>query len=728
MRLPSGHAKTGSTDPTTPGSAPPAVPRRALSGAVAVAMGVVAMGCAGQIPAGKQGISRLTITGAEHMDPAAVRACLATRERERFGFAFGGQAAPVCGQPPFDDEAWNVDLWAWPWTEWPLLDPAILERDQERIERWYRARGYYDAVVRDAAVDAKDAEHATVRIHVEEGQPVQIASVEVAIAGEQPALQRRLQAVHGLTVGERFDEFYYDRAKRALQDALGEDGYAHARVTGAVRVDPASHRAAVTFRVQPGRPARFGRVFVRGHGDMPAEVIWAAAGIRAGEPFSVSALDDARQAVYGLGPFASVEVAPLVEPEEDIVHVLIRVVRGQETRFRVGAGMESGGSINTQQTDGSFAQWDIHLLARFEHRNFLGGMRRLQVEERPRLIFDGRFPDTTAPNLGNALSVDFRQPAFMEARTFLVANLRWDLGPDPFGGRFFRSDSNVGLGPERRFFGGALRLTSSVNWHQFRELPGIFQDLTGAQDGPFPDYDVFFMHHVGQLDLRDNPRAPSRGLYAQVSLLHAGYFLPGDFDYVRFIPDLRGYLPLPFGIVLAARAQIGLMHVASANVPRGTPTTLEALRDQGFIERLARFGPLRHRLRGGGHNSVRGYRPNELGDVVLVSGRLDSGGLRQWEGSLELRMPVTENLGAVLFADAGDVSRQQSFRLNHPQTTLGIGLRYRTLVGPLRLDMGFAPQSLQVFGRDSRVRAGLSQSKVFGLAPGAVHLTIGEAF
>ena len=38
-----------------------------------------------------------------------------------------------------------VELWAWPWTDWPLYDPSVFERDLARIERWYRARGYYDA-------------------------------------------------------------------------------------------------------------------------------------------------------------------------------------------------------------------------------------------------------------------------------------------------------------------------------------------------------------------------------------------------------------------------------------------------------------------------------------------------------------------------------------------------------------------------------------------------------
>ena len=81
----------------------------------------------------------------------------------------------------------------------------------------------------------------------------------------------------------------------------------------------------------------------------------------------------------------------------------------------------------------------------------------------------------------------------------------------------------------------------------------------------------------------------------------------------------------------------------------------------------------------------------------------------------------------MLFVDAGDVSRTSSWRFDHPQTTLGFGLRYRTIVGPLRLDAGFAPRSLQVIGEDQRIRDGLPQSRLFG-AEGALHFTIGESF
>jgi outer membrane translocation and assembly module TamA len=246
------------------------------------------------------------------------------------------------------------------------------------------------------------------------------------------------------------------------------------------------------------------------------------------------------------------------------------------------------------------------------------------------------------------------------------------------------------------------------------------------------------VQHVFAVDLRDEPRSPRRGAYFGLNVQHAGYFLPSDWNYVRVLPDARGYVPLPLGMVLAMHARMGLMEITASDidVPNAPDNKPQQQLIEGYRQRLHDVGPLRQRLRGGGSISVRGYDPNELGDVVQVDERLDSGGLRLWEASLELRVPLTANFGVVLFADIGDVTREKRFRFSQLQTTLGFGLRYKTLVGPIRLDVGLAPPGLQNIGGDQRDRQAYNEnampipypeSHVFGTL-GAWHFTIGEAF
>jgi outer membrane protein assembly factor BamA len=688
-------------------------------------------GCATAIPKDRYGVASVEVRGANKLDDQAVLACLATRKREEFGFTLGPGEMPTCGVPPFDASRTPVDLWAWPWTEWPLLNDSAFERDLDRIERWYAARGYYHAQVTQTWINKHPEDRtADVRISVNEGEPALV--YRITLRGHEqldPALQEELRDAIEIAHGEPFDEALHDATKAGLERVLFNASYAKATVIGQAHVDVDQNLVRVAYTIVTGPSCTFGDVAIEGAADLDAYPIQAAAEIKRGQPFSLTALDDARRAIYQLGPFASVDIERSVDPESSVVNLVIRVVPGRRFRFGIGIGIESGG-IYSQEADestgDSFAQWDAHLLGRIEHRNFLGGMRRLRIEDRPRLIFDDPFPSANRASIGNLLTVELRQPAFLEARTTLVARVRWDRGPDPYGGRFLRHDLIAGVGPERDFFNGKLRLSSSINTDLF---------LPDSQD-PYPNTEVAYLYHVARIDLRNNARNPRRGVYFSFGVQHAGYFLPSDWDYVRLTQDTRGYIPLPYGMVLAARARLGLMVITDSTIavpqapsPMDTSALAEAARnDSHLLENLATLGPLRHRLRGGGHNSVRGYAPNTLGDVERIEGRLVSGGLRQWETSIELRVPITESFGTAVFVDMGDVTRGTSYRFNYPQTSFGLGLRYRTIVGPLRFDAALAPPPLQVFGTDDRIRTGVSNSRLFGLADGAVHFTIGEAF
>lgn len=686
-------------------------------------------GCASAVPKGRYGIDSVEIRGAEKLDDQALLVCLATRERERFGFTLGAGAAPQCGIPPFDGSHTPVDLWTWPWSEWPLLNDTAFERDLDRVERWYMARGYYDArVVMPMTRIEKNAEDRTaeVRITVEEGEPSLIYSLTLTgDAGLDPSVKEELREAILLAAGDPFDEELHDQSKTAIERALFDASYAKASVTAAVHVDVEKKLVRVAYTVTPGPACTFGSLQVAGNGSLSSRVIREAAAIPPGSPFSLEALRDAQRAIYALGPFASVDIERNLREDKPVVDLVVRVVPGRPIRFGFGVGMEAGGVFSQDAADegtgDSFAQWDAHLLGRVEHRNFLGGMRRLRIEERPRLVFDDPFPGVERSSFGNLLTAELRQPAFVEPRTTLVARVRWDRGPDPYGGRFFRHDIVAGLGPERDFFNGMLRLSSSINTDLF---------LPDSQK-PYPNTELAYFFHLARVDLRDDPRNPRRGSYFTFSVQHAGYFLPSDWDYVRLTQDSRGYIALPFGIVLAGRARFGFMTVTDSTIsapdPSAAPTEQDAI-DAHFLQNLAQLGPLRHRLRGGGHNSVRGYAPNTLGDVERINGRLISGGLRQWETSLELRIPITESFGAATFWDMGDVSRGKSYRFNYPQMSFGLGLRYRTIVGPLRFDAAIAPPGLQVLGQDDRIRTGVAPSRLFGFADGAVHFTIGEAF
>jgi outer membrane translocation and assembly module TamA len=743
-------------------------------GILLVALGAV--GCAEMQPR-RYGLDEMRLKGMKELDPEALRACLATQPRAKLTLGLSALRTPRCGEPPFDKARASKRLFAWGWSDWPTYDEAIFKLDMERITRWFRARGYYNARVVDVKYDppaAKERDESgkckegcelEVTVVLEEGLPVHVGKVVLRGAERlTPELQRSLHKALTLEAGDIFDESIYDEAKEGLAKALREEGHARAKVTGDVVINRAANVADLTLSLEPGPKCRIGEVRVQATEPVPTGPILAATLLPKGQVYRDSDLDDAQRAVYSLGAFSAVNVRGDLETDAaDVIDVVIEVEPRRKSQLQLGAGIMSGmlatGAASADQF--SVPQWDVHLIGSYEHRNFMGGLRRFRIEERPRLIFLEAFPqvpDRLA--FGNLISATFSQPGIFEPRTTLFIEARHDFGPDPFQ-LFFRNDIGVAVGLERGFWKQQIKLRGAL--HQEFMLVGDWQPILrdeypktltakdqarpdgntpvellppGNPDAPDPaecvvygraprrgqeDYPTcartydeavpgtYYLPFLEQriiVDVRDNPANPTLGAYFSLSVHEAVRIEPKSWNYIRLMPDVRGYVPLGLGLVLAARFAMGALFILGAS--------------EGLDDDQQKLGPQAYRLRGGGAQSNRGFLPGQLGDSTL-------GGVRSWEGSLELRIPLSENFSIVGFGDVGDVhgslTSASHFRFDHPNTSVGGGLRYRTIVGPIRLDCGYRPMKLQ--GPDPEY----DEMKLGKLKfPGAIHLTIGEAF
>ena len=583
-----------------------------------------------------------------------------------------------------------------------------------------------------------------------------------------------LKALDRLPPGERFDEATYDDTLRLLVRSLRDAGHASAEVKGQVEVDPTSKLVTIQFKLSAGPLMELGDVCVEGFGKLPPRLILQASDLRPGHPFSETEIEDARTRIYQMRVLSEVEItAGRVDPrtgantfvddhperegewlawqdgqavqnrseEADAsaervcrlakksttgqprVPIEIRVKPAQLYRLGVGAGLQIGVE-DGQRSINATSQWDVHLFAYTEVRNFLGGLRRLRVEERPKLIFLAPFPTAKDEygerevRPGNNLSLLLEWPAFIEPRTLLRLTGTWDLGPDPYGAKFIRDDINVGLGPSRGFLRNRLNAAFAIQYNAY--IPRTPYGPKGEQASPEQladeKYHLFFLRQVLEWDTRNDHNSPTRGLYGRVEVHET--LPPSAWGYVRFTPELRGYVPLPYGLVIAVRAGLGWIAIRRTDADKP--------------EELRRLGPRPYRLRGGGPYSVRGVQAGTLGrtDQDVQNMQSFPGGTKSWISSVELRVPLGDSFGIATFMDVGDVDggsedRPAKFRLNYPNTTLGAGLRYKTLVGPLRLDVGMLVPGLQ--GKQEGQR-GVDRSDPLFKLNGAVLLTIGEAF
>jgi outer membrane protein assembly factor BamA len=322
------------------------------------------------------------------------------------------------------------------------------------------------------------------------------------------------------------------------------------------------------------------------------------------------------------------------------------------------------------------------------------------------LIFRDQFPfmPDGGPVLGNIINVRFEQPGTFERRTKLVVSAVWDFGPDAFAS-FDRHDVGLKVGLERPFWNHKLLGRFAVG-HDLFDITS-----TPVEEG-YSSYKFPYLEQQLIVDLRDDPARPRLGFYfsflVQESARLGGY---ASWNYFRMIPDARVYLPLPWSIVFAARFALGASFVSSPS--------------PALDVRSARLGPQNYRLRGGGAGSNRGFLAGRLGASEF-------GGTRRWEGSVELRIPIGGDFGVVVFGDVGDVSDSAgetklagatlpTFQFRRLNLATGLGLRYFSVLGAIRLDAGWRIPGVQTFGvADDGV--------TLGAAPSAVHFTIGEAF
>lgn len=649
-------------------------------------------------------------------------------------------------------------------------DPTLLSRDLERVERYYRARGYYEAKVSAARVLQLDGRHVKIEIRVIPGVPVTVRSVEIPGVANLPAVVTKdvLQA-RTLKFGDVFDEARFEEMKAAMLEAQQDRGFPFAKVDAKAHIDLVEHRADVTMTLQPGSQATYGAVSIDGLKSIPEDKVRDTLNIREGAAYSRRDLASAQRALLNLGVFGTVELREdLTHPETQRVPIAV-IVRETELRtVRLGGG-----------ADFNVLRLNLHLGMGWEHRNFLGGTRHLSINATPGVDFyptrfdlDGK--TSLKPSrvlLENSLQIKFKQPSFIESRTAGTIDASYNImpvlyplpdGADPSKERILGYQTiSTALGLERQFYLSsskswptALTLATSYNWQA--NFPFTYQSDVPAG---LTHVRVAFPALVTTLDVRDDPVQPHRGLYLTNTVQVADKVFGGTISDVKIQPELRTYFPLTKNsVTLGTRLTMGFL------IPRdygntlktGTAERQESVlnpEDPAVISDQQKL--LLRAFYSGGSNSNRGYPLRAVGphgpvgflvptgvDCSITNadkGTLNPacirplGGFTLWEASLEVRFPLSGALGAVVFADASDVSRDVGhIRLNMPHLSVGPGLRYLTPVGPFRLDIGYRVPGAQAIGQDqlSITDGGADVSNLFGISwlPVAVNIALGEAF
>lgn len=553
------------------------------------------------------------------------------------------------------------------------FEPDALPTDVKRIQAFYRDRGFYTVKVDEPVVEGAGDGLVKIVFRVDEGRPARVTKLEVVGLEAAPEAAKHVGRL-ALRVGDVFKVGEYDASREALVAVLRNNGWATGEVTQSAIVLPEEAAVEVKYEAKPGVRYRVGPIFVARVVGISASKIQAqvSAVLRTGEWWNESKLVEARRRLSDLGVFGAVRVNRATpDAERGTITVQIELRQAKYQTVRAGPGLAFDPT-----------RWDAEAQVGWQHRNFYGDLRKLSVDLRAGYAW---VPTPFAPRKQDwvgTLTSEFSQPGAFGRWVDASVRATVERGIQ---------DSYDYVG-ERLRFALPLRLVSrllfvpSVNFelYQLSNTASDFVPGTPLEPGSSEpvlencEGSLCFLMYLEQLvawDARDNPISTRRGWYAGLSLqegLNAGGY---GYRYLRFQPEFRAFYPVGRRTIAAFRTRVGgLIPVNETGLP-----------------------PVVARFYAGGPLSMRGYYTNRLSPMVRQDNEWASIGANgAADASLELRIDLGGSLGAVVFLDGAGVSDvknspteyQKALDPTQLQWAAGLGARYRTPFGPLRVDVG----------------------------------------
>lgn len=600
------------------------------------------------------------------------------------------------------------------------FDPVELQRDVVRLRQFYQRNGFLHPRI-DYPASQLDTTSNTIRVifTIWEGPPLIIQdfgfvspegtyALEAFEAGDEREGWIRFRDRLGLQVGSRYTEFERTRVQDRILTWLQDQGYAFAEVRHQVEIDSLANTVDLQFVVDPGPVAYVRDIVVEGNQSVSRQVVLRETSLQPGDRFSRSRLIDGQRRLFALNLFR-VAIAEVPEqPRSSDVDIRYRVTEARPRHVSAQTGYGRNGGLQFQ------SDW--------RHRNFFGGARQLTISLGARSGVWARPVSGLRETRSFAATASLRQPyLFVNDLSGIVTPFyTWQHSPTQ-DVEFQEIGINSSLIYEIHPF-RTIRLQNTFS----RAYP-LGDTEIRVQDPPdLPDdgaiqvldiYDRSIWTLAATFGRADSYIEASRGFIIRPSLEAGGLLLARGVEYAKGSIDIAGYHPVRRGFNISARIQGGIIE------PFGSSRNQ---RDPQIEYRFDRI-----RFYAGGASDVRGWAPGRLGPeipratlaraedgslvledvegsgnrriVLQRSGYEPVGGLAKVAGNLEFRMPfpgLSESWQTATFVDVGRVypgmSSQPSpdvvgatIELEPPRfrVGLGAGIRYRTPVGYIRLDV-----------------------------------------
>ncbi|MBO9671111.1 MAG: BamA/TamA family outer membrane protein [Sphingobium sp.] len=507
--------------------------------------------------------------------------------------------------------------------------------DVTLLDDLLRARGYYDSRTRLDFRGAGQPNEVTAILAANPGDAYKIGTLDIdGLSGDGPGMAD-IRALFTVKPGDRADTDAINGATAALRSGMLERGYPFSEVSDPVLVvQHEQHSATLNMTVTTGGYRRIGKITVNSDAPFGARHVGVISRFSQGDPYRQADLTDLNRALVATGLVSQVSITPQPGANDETVDLDIKLGKAPVHTIAGEVGYGTGEGMRVE------ASW--------QHRNFfppegaltVRGVLGQQEQSATATVRWGNFGRRDRVLNVELSAANLDQPAYQAKIAGISASLERQTN------LIFQKDWTWSLGAE-------LKVSDE-------------RDLYGSSLVPRRrTYGIFALPSSLNYDGSDDLLDPRKG-FRLGGRISPELSLQGNaFGYVRAQIDGSYYLQASKRVTIAGRARLGTIVGASSD----------------------RIAPTRRYYAGGG-GSVRGYGYQAIGPRDANNDPIGGRSLGEVSIEARFRFGSADQFGIVPFVDAGTISADPWPSIKEMRVGAGLGFRYYSNFGPIRIDIG----------------------------------------
>lgn len=583
----------------------------------------------------------------------------------------------------------------WKDTGYPV-EQMMIKKDVVRLSNFYQRRGFYNVNISYRLEEMGKPWKKKLIFEIEENSAIRISQLNYQFETDtsnipfikESNLFQVVQNRQPFQPGRRYERILIPDAVGQINDAIRNLGFPYADVSVDAEVDTAALSALVTITCNTGPRADVSEIDVKGVKSIDEDYVIKQSGIKIGENYSLEKIQDAQRELFNHHLFQFVTIG-IPEQEQDSTLNLLMTVREA--------------SLRTVEASVGFSTADLARgQVRWIHRNVFNEGHRFTATGRVSFI-------------QQLLSFDYLFPYFYNNKSSIIISPFAEHQLEKSFELFTGGVTNSFIYQHRKNITGTISYELTKNLELSQQPDVSLPDSTTRYDLSSLQLSGYYSQGFGREQL---------GWVVQPYLEISGFFGFASYQFQKASLDVRRFTKLGKSTVLATRVQAGgLVNASTDSLPRNIRFFL------------------------GGTGSVRGWYRQNLGpkeasfrpeyienpdgtvtDTVSVfDGYIPVGGRAKFAFNIELRQDLNRLLngfGITAFLDGGQVWRGVTNISDRPiQFSAGGGFRYRSPIGPVRIDLGY---KLNPTEQDLGVYPGEDPPNFWDKV--GIHFSIGQAF